>query len=118
MSRTVSFPVFHQIAIIILGCFSCWFVVVVVYVTLCRPLLHVAVLNLSLLHTYNSIFSNQAFIKRLQYDSLSGTFKDFTGKTDFDFQQLQPSQDAEADAKQREKVIAWVKRERLPLFLK
>jgi len=54
----------------------------------------------------------------LQYDSLSGTFKDFTGKTDFDFQQLQPSQDAEADAKQREKAIAWVKRERLPLFLK
>lgn len=70
------------------------------------------------LHTCYLIFSNQAFIKRLQYDSLSGTFKDFTGKTDFDFQQLQPSQDAEADAKEREKAIAWVKRERLPLFLK
>ena len=76
------------------------------------------VTELSLLHTCYSIFSYQAFIKRLQYDSLSGTFKDFTGKTDFDFQQLQPSQDAEADAKQREKAIAWVKRERLPLFLK
>lgn len=62
--------------------------------------------------------SNQAFIKRLQYDSVSGTFKDFTGNADIDFQELQPSQDAEADAKQREKSIAWVKRERLPLFLR
>lgn len=65
-----------------------------------------------------NLCSNQAFTKRLQYDSLSGAFKDFSGKTDFDFQELQPSQDAEADAKHREKSIDWVKRERLPLFLK
>ena len=76
------------------------------------------IVQLNLLHTRYPMFSNQAFIKRLQYDPLSGTFKDFTGKTEFDFQQLQPSQDAEADAKEREKIAAWVKRERLPLFLK
>jgi len=60
----------------------------------------------------------QAFCKRLQYDPLSGSFKDFTGQTEINFQQLQPSQDAEADAKKREKATAWVKKERLPLFLK
>ena len=54
---------------------------------------------------------------RVQYDPLSGCFKDFTGQTEIDFQ-LQPSHDAEAAAKQREKSTAWVKRERLPLFLK
>lgn len=35
-----------------------------------------------------------------------------------DFHQLLPSQDAEAEAKERERVTAWVKQERLPLFLK
>ncbi|KAJ7390591.1 hypothetical protein OS493_023980 [Desmophyllum pertusum] len=67
---------------------------------------------------FNAFLALPAFNKRLQYDSLSGAFKDFSGKTDFNFQELQPSQDAEADAKQREKSIDWVKRERLPLFLK
>ena len=71
-----------------------------------------------LTYMYLLLSSIQAFTKRLQYDSLNGTFKDFTGKTELDFQQLQPSQDAEADAKQREKSFAWVKKERLPLFLK
>ena len=64
------------------------------------------------------LFIVQAFSKRLQYDPLSGSFKDFTGQTEVEFHQPHPSQDAEAEAKKREKVTGWVKAERLPLFLK
>ena len=60
----------------------------------------------------------QAFSKQLQYDPLSGFFKVYTGQTEVEFHQPHPSQDAEAEAKKREKVTCWVKTERLPLFLK
>lgn len=67
---------------------------------------------------FNAFMALPAFSKHLQYDPLSGSFKDFTGQTEVNFQQLQPSHDAEAEAKRREKAAAWVKRERLPLFVK
>ena len=67
---------------------------------------------------YLALSLYQAFTKQLQYDPLSGTFRDFTGRTDSDFKDLKPSQDPEADTKQREKSFTWVKTERLPLFVR
>lgn len=67
---------------------------------------------------FNAFLALPAFTKQLQYDPLSGTFRDFTGKTDSDFKDLKPSQDPEADTKQREKSFTWVKTERLPLFVR
>lgn len=69
---------------------------------------------------FNAFLALPAFCKRLQYDPLTGSFKDFAAaQTEVDqFHPLQPSRDAEAEAKEREKTTAWVKQERLPLFLK
>ncbi|CAH3180537.1 unnamed protein product [Porites lobata] len=67
---------------------------------------------------FNAFLALPAFSKQLQYDPLSGSFKVFTGQTEVEFHQPHPSQDAEAEAKKREKVACWVKTERLPLFLK
>ncbi|XP_067018661.1 regulator of G-protein signaling 22-like isoform X1 [Acropora muricata] len=68
---------------------------------------------------FNAFLELPAFCKHLQYDQLTGSFKVFNGPPmELDFHQLLPSQDAEAESKERERVTAWVKRERLPLFLK
>jgi len=58
----------------------------------------------------------QAFPKVVQYDAISGTFQDHTKEQKS--YSLGPSDDAENEARKREKVMSWVKRERLPLFLK
>ena len=63
----------------------------------------------------NVFFSRQAFPKVVQFDKFSGTILEHNEPV---MPALQPSQDAETDAKQHEKTMQWMKTERLPLFLK
>ncbi|KAK3733097.1 hypothetical protein QZH41_017433, partial [Actinostola sp. cb2023] len=63
------------------------------------------------------IFLFQAFPKVVQYDPMLGSFHE-VGKEQNSFTYLQPSEDADNESKQREKILKWVKKERLPRFLK
>ncbi|XP_032242631.2 uncharacterized protein LOC116620845 isoform X2 [Nematostella vectensis] len=64
---------------------------------------------------FNAFLLLPAFAKIVQYDSISGAFHDVL--TDQASWQLQPSEDPENESKKKEKVMNWVKSERLPLFL-
>ena len=59
----------------------------------------------------------QAFPKVVQYDQFSGVMKEVDGELSGDFLD-EVGRDLEAEVKHREKIMKWVKKERLPLFLR
>ena len=53
----------------------------------------------------------------VQYDQFSGVMKEVDGELSGDFLD-EVGRDLEAEVKHREKIMKWVKKERLPLFLR